>query len=116
MVGNLGLYHSIYELVRMVPAGKVATYGLIAKLVGCGPRQVGYAMFHIPHGTDIPWHRVVNAKGEVSLKEEQSARYQLELLRAEGVPISEQGKIPLRECLWDGPGEGWLFEREDGSG
>lgn len=62
-------YERVYELVKRIPRGRVATYGQIAATLGLpgGARQVGYAMAALPSGSVIPWHRVVNAKGAVSL-------------------------------------------------
>ncbi|MEM7387659.1 MAG: MGMT family protein, partial [Verrucomicrobiota bacterium] len=61
-------YQSIYDMVTRIPEGKVATYGQIATLAGLPghARQVGYALHRTPAHLDLPWHRVVNAKGEVS--------------------------------------------------
>ena len=61
------LYVRIYDLVRQIPPGKVATYGQIAGVVGgCTARMVGYAMAAVPEGLDVPWQRVINAKGKIS--------------------------------------------------
>ena len=61
-------YEKIYRWVRRIPRGRVATYGDIAERAGLEghARQVGYALHALPAGQDIPWHRVVNAKGEIS--------------------------------------------------
>lgn len=108
------LYERIYEVVSRVPRGRVATYGAIARAVGMprGARQVGYAMAALGRGAprpDVPWHRIVNAKGESSIGEEQIAR-----LRAEGVQFGPDGRIDLDRYGWveDGAdpfGEGGLF-------
>jgi methylated-DNA-protein-cysteine methyltransferase-like protein len=108
------LYERIYEVVRRVPKGKVATYGEIARAVGMprGARQVGYAMAALGRGAprpDVPWHRIVNAKGESSIGEEQVLR-----LREEGVVFDLNGRIDLRTFGWvseggDAFGEEGLF-------
>jgi|WetSurMetagenome_2_1015567.scaffolds.fasta_scaffold624362_1 alkylated DNA nucleotide flippase Atl1 len=95
------LYERIYDVVRQVPKGKVATYGAIARAVGIprGARQVGYAMAALGRGAprpEVPWHRIVNAKGESSIGGEQVSR-----LRAEGVVFGPDGRIELREFGWD---------------
>ena len=75
-------------MVRRIPQGRVATYGQVAALAGLPrhARQVGYALHALPEGTDVPWHRVVNAKGEVSLRATPGwDRVQLALLRRERV-------------------------------
>ncbi len=94
------LYEKIYEVARRIPEGRVATYGQIARLAGIpkGARQVGYAMAALGRGTprpDVPWHRVVNAKGESSIGGEQITR-----LEAEGVVFGENGRIDLKVYGW----------------
>ncbi len=65
-VENKTPYEKIYQVVRKIPLGKVATYGQIAKIVDrCTPRMVGYAMA-ASKGADVPWQRVINYKGEIS--------------------------------------------------
>ncbi|MDD5218950.1 MAG: MGMT family protein [Candidatus Bipolaricaulis sp.] len=96
-----GLYERIYEVTRRIPRGRVATYGQIAHLVGMprAARQVGYAMAALGRGVprpDVPWHRVVNAKGESSISGEQ-----IERLRAEGVVFDVHGRIDLRRFGWE---------------
>lgn len=95
------LYERIYEVTKRIPRGRVATYGQIAHRVGMpkGARQVGYAMAALGRGTprlDVPWHRVVNAKGESSIGGEQIAR-----LEAEGVRFGSDGRIDLRVYGWE---------------
>ncbi len=62
------LYGAIWDAVRRIPRGRVATYGQIAALAGRPgqPRLVGYALHHLPEGSKVPWHRVVNAQGKIS--------------------------------------------------
>ncbi len=96
------LYERIYETVKRIPKGTVATYGHIAAMAGIpkGARQVGYAMAALGRGRprpDVPWHRVVNAKGESSIGEEQIVR-----LQAEGVRFDDNGRIDLKIFGWDG--------------
>ena len=99
------IYEKIYEVVRQVPPGKVATYGQIAKIVGfCTPRMVGYAMAALPHGVNVPWQRVVNHKGEISTRSRgDGARRQRGLLRAEGIRFDRKGRINLKKVRWPGP-------------
>ena len=61
-------YDLIYAVVRKIPAGKVATYGQVAELAGLigKPRVVGYALYKVAPEDEIPWQRVINAKGEIS--------------------------------------------------
>jgi len=103
------LYERIYEVTKRIPAGKVATYGQVARIAGIpkGARQVGYAMAALGRGaprSDVPWHRVVNAKGESSIGGEQITR-----LEAEGVVFDERGRIDLKRFAWGGPVEEGLF-------
>ena len=61
-------YERIYREVAKIPEGTVATYGQIAERVGCGPREVGRALSELPPHTSCPWHRVINARGMVSIR------------------------------------------------
>jgi methylated-DNA-protein-cysteine methyltransferase-like protein len=104
-----GLYERIYEVAKRIPRGRVATYGQIAHMVGMpkAARQVGYAMAALGRGAprlDVPWHRVVNAKGESSIGGEQ-----IERLKAEGVIFDANGRIDLRRFGWEEIEEGGLF-------
>jgi len=86
-----------------VPRGRVATYGQIARLAGIGraARQVGYALHALPAGTTLPWHRVVNAKGEVSLRAHGSAAITQRIrLEHEGVRFNARGRVALTRFGW----------------
>jgi methylated-DNA-protein-cysteine methyltransferase-like protein len=101
-----GFHESVYALVRMIPVGKVATYGQIAAILGRGtPRTVGYAMAAVPHGSDVPWHRVINSAGRTSLTGE-GGEVQRALLEREGVAFGSDGRVDLGLFLWPGPGHG----------
>ena len=92
-------YELIWREVRKIPRGKVATYGQIAELAGLEghARQVGYALHNLPERNDVPWHRVVNAKGEISPRSAgDSHELQAMLLRAEGVVPDPRGRIDLK--------------------
>lgn len=91
---------AIFALVRQIPEGRVATYGQIARLAGHprAARQVGYAMHQCPSG--IPWHRVINARGRLSLPEHSTgALSQRRRLEAEGV-VFIGGRIDLDRHGW----------------
>jgi methylated-DNA-protein-cysteine methyltransferase-like protein len=94
------VHERIFHLVRQVPRGKVVSYGRIARIVGAGtPRVVGFAMRAAPD--DVPWQRVVNAKGEVSPRSAgDGAAVQRRLLEAEGVRFDERGRIDLERFGW----------------
>lgn len=96
-------YERIRAVVRRIPAGRVATYGQVAELAGLDghARQVGYAMHALPERTDVPWHRVVNARGEVSPRSSSdSDELQRMLLEAEGVTFDGRGRIDLERFRW----------------
>lgn len=83
-----------------IPSGRVATYGQVAALAGLprGARAVGRVMARLPAGTRLPWHRVINASGKVSIPGTGGARQQA-LLEAEGVPFVE-GRVDLARVGW----------------
>ena len=85
-------YRRIYAVVAAIPYGRVATYGQVAALAGLSghARQVGYALHALPEGSTLPWHRVVNARGEVSARSEPGWEgYQRHLLEEEAVRFDE---------------------------
>lgn len=94
-------YARIYATVARIPRGRVATYGQVAALAGLPgrARQVGYALHALPDGAPIPWQRVLNARGEVSLPGPAGAR-QRALLAAEGVDPEPSGRIDLKQYQW----------------
>lgn len=107
----------VWELVRQIPRGRVATYGQIALMLppppgveieayrAFGPRWVGGAMANCPD--DVPWQRVINSKGEISPR--PGAGRQRELLEEEEVVFNGKGRIDLKKFQWKGLG------LEDGS-
>ena len=105
-------HQTIYEVVKTIPAGVVATYGQVAAIVGCGPRLVGYALASLPAGMDVPWQRVINSQGKISTRSDGAAdpRQRQALIR-EGIVFSLKGTVDLKRFGWDGPDWGWLYER-----
>ena len=98
------LYSQIYDMVRKIPPGKVASYGQIAKLVGgCSARMVGYAMSALKSGNypDVPWQRVINARGQISQTGFGHYEQRL-LLEEEGVEFDEKDRIDWNRFGWDG--------------
>jgi methylated-DNA-protein-cysteine methyltransferase-like protein len=92
----------IYETIRQIPRGKVSTYGGIAKLSGLPghARLVGYALHSTPHDINIPWHRVINAQGRISLPKNDGAySRQKKLLIKEGITFRGE-KIDLTKYGW----------------
>lgn len=98
-------YQAIYALVKQIPRGRVATYGQVADLCGLfgKARLVGYALFRLdPTEGEIPWHRVINAKGEISYSPLRRGAddWQRRLLEAEGIPFDSQGRVNLVVYRW----------------
>ena len=104
-----GLYERIYDMVRLIPAGKVTTYGQIATLVGgCTARMVGYAMAALKRGTapSVPWQRVINAQGKVSVHGDGIGNaMQRTILEEEGVIFDENDRVDFEQFGWLGPDE-----------
>ncbi|WP_404789239.1 MGMT family protein [Altericista sp. CCNU0014] len=98
------LYESIYAQVRQIPAGKVATYGQIAELVGLygRARLVGYALFRVPLDSQVPWQRVINAKGTISQSPMRQGNDELQqiLLEREGIIFDARGRVDLKRFQW----------------
>ena len=97
------IYPRIYEVVRAIPNGRVATYGQVAALAGLPghARQVGYAL-HALRDDDVPWHRVINARGEVSQRSDPGPEpLQRAMLEAEGVAFDDRGRVDLRRFRWE---------------
>ena len=94
---------SIWQVVHMIPSGKVATYGQVAALAGLpkAARFAGTSLKDLPKATRIPWHRVINAQGRISLPP-SSASYQEQhqRLTQEGVLI-RNGRIALKDYQWE---------------
>jgi methylated-DNA-protein-cysteine methyltransferase-like protein len=95
-------FDAVYAMVRQIPEGYVASYGQVAFFLGWpnGARTVGWALRALPTGSDVPWHRVVNAQGKISLPNPRRQRAQLE---AEGIIFDQQDKIDLKRFGWSGP-------------
>jgi methylated-DNA-protein-cysteine methyltransferase-like protein len=103
-------YEHVWNLVRQIPRGKVATYGQIAKMIpppngvdmeayaAFAPRWVGGAMANCPD--DVPWQRVINSQGRIS--ERPGAERQRQLLEQEGVEFDAKDRIDLKKCGWKG--------------
>ena len=92
-----GIYRRIYAAVSRIPFWQVATYGQIASVVdGATARMVGYAMAALPEGSDVPWQRVINCKGEISKRKGGMGEIiQRQLLKYEGIWFDRQGRINL---------------------
>ena len=96
-------YQRFYQIICQIPPGKVATYGQIATLAGYHgqARQVGYALHASPEEMDMPWQRVINAKGEISPRANPiEEEIQRQILRDEGIRFDSNGRIPLKKFQW----------------
>ncbi|EOC1313600.1 MGMT family protein [Cronobacter turicensis] len=91
----------VYQIVAAIPEGCVTTYGEVARLAGSprAARQVGGVLKRLPEGSKLPWHRVVNRRGEISLTGPDLQR-QRQALLAEGVQVSGKGEIDLARYGW----------------
>ncbi|OJJ50694.1 hypothetical protein ASPZODRAFT_47239, partial [Penicilliopsis zonata CBS 506.65] len=113
-------YNAVYEAVQEIPRGRVTSYGHIARLLGepQRPRQVGMCLKHLPtdtpegtiffHSGNVPWQRVVNAKGMISHRGPGSAERQAEALRQEGVEVETDS---FGEMYIDFSRYGWFPDR-----
>ena len=96
-------WKKFYAVIRTIPRGVVATYGQIAAIAGLDghARQVGYALHALPKGHDVPWHRVINSRGEVSVRNAgDSHELQRYLLESEGIEFDERGRVDLKRYGW----------------
>ena len=93
-------YEEVYRLTRQIPPGRVTNYGTIAALAGSpnAARAVGYALRALPEGTDVPWQRVINARGTISTHGVEQRR----LLEQDGVIFDQDGSVDLARWGWDG--------------
>lgn len=101
----------VYEIVRQIPPGRVATYGQVAALIpppegvnlrqyeAQGPRWVGAAMAACPD--DVPWQRVINAQGKISLRGGGGPMLQRQRLEAEGVVFDDKERVDLKRYTWE---------------
>ena len=106
-------YEQVWNIVRQIPAGKVAAYGQIAKMIpppngveletyaAFAPRWVGGAMAACPD--DVPWQRVINSQGKIS--ERAGAEKQRQLLEEEGIIFDTKDRIDLKRYGWSGGDE-----------
>lgn len=104
--------NKVWEIVRQIPSGNVATYGQIASMIptpagmddgdyrAYGARWVGGAMASCP--SDVPWQRVINSQGKISLPKGGGYEHQRQLLEEEGVVFDERERIDLTRYRWSG--------------
>ena len=89
----------VVEIIRNIPEGRVMTYGQIAEMAGSrrAARQVVRILHSLSRAYDLPWHRVVNAKGEIAIKDDEGRFMQTVHLRSEGVEVDDEGRIELEK-------------------
>jgi len=94
-------YQAIYSVVRRIPRGRVASYGQVAAVAGLtnAARQVGYALHALPAGSAVPWHRVLNAQGVISLRDHHALTQRMLLMR-EGVAFDARARVDLTRYGW----------------
>ncbi len=92
----------VKKVIKQIPSGKVATYGQIAFLAGNprGARQVSWILHSCSKKDNLPWHRIINSKGRISLPVNQGYNIQKVLLEKEGIDFDEDGSINLDLYLW----------------
>lgn len=97
-------YERIYRVIRTIPRGRVTTYGAVARIAGLAgqARLVGYALHALPSGSTVPWHRVINAQGRLSLERAGSSAgtTQRLALEREGVRVDASGRVSLARYGW----------------
>lgn len=95
-------FDRLLDVVRDIPVGRVASYGMVSsRVLGTTPRMVGFALSALEEGTDVPWHRVINASGRISLPKEDGAyAEQRARLVAEGIVFSASDGIDLDVYGW----------------
>jgi len=98
----MALSPQIISIIKRIPKGKVATYGQIAALAGNprGARAVIWILHSSSGKEKLPWHRVINGKGQISLKPGQGYEEQRVMLESEGVELSLSGTIDLEKYQW----------------
>ena len=114
-------FAAVWDIVRLIPAGRVSSYGQIASMIPpdsdadpvhmrrLAPRWVGTAMRKTPRGKNIPWHRVINSGGGISFPAgSPQAEEQRRLLEMEGVQFDRHGKVDFEQVAWQGPDEDTL--------
>lgn len=108
-----GVYARIYDVIRQIPPGRVATYGQIAAIEGhCTARMVGYALAALEQD-GVPWQRVINGQGRVSARSGGggTSRQRLKLME-EGVRFDPRGRVDFGIFGWEGPDFGWISDHD----
>jgi methylated-DNA-protein-cysteine methyltransferase-like protein len=102
-VADQHYFEWVYEVTKQIPKGRITTYGHIADFLALGSaRMVGWALRHIPSGQNIPAHRVVNRKGELSGRHHFNPPEQMQArLESEGITVHNDQVVHFQELLWN---------------
>lgn len=112
MARHANFYSRVYDIVKKIPAGRVTTYQQIATIISTprAAQAVGWALRALPHGHDVPWQRVINSRGMISIQNLRAPKtLQVRLLREEGVRVEQiDGNyfVDLEKHLWRSSGKG----------
>ncbi|UCG30231.1 MAG: MGMT family protein [candidate division WOR-3 bacterium] len=95
-------YERVVSIIRTIPSGRIATYGQIADYAGNprGAREVAYILHSSSESENLPWHRVINSKGKISMKRGRGYELQKKLLEDEGVAFDEEDQVDLGRFRW----------------
>lgn len=96
-------YERVIDIIKNIPEGRVATYGQVARYAGNprASRQVAYILHSSTERESLPWHRVINSKGSISLRQKHGYELQKQMLEKEGITFDDRNRVDL-ECF------GWL--------
>ena len=99
----MNFHQRVYALVKKIPKGRVTSYGFVATLLGNprAARQVGWALFNMTEDREIPWWRVINSKGYISIRNPNAPKeLQKFLLEKEGIKVSDKFMVDLKKYIW----------------
>ena len=93
----------VKDVIKQIPVGNVATYGQVASIAGNyrAARQVAWILHSSSEKDNLPWHRVINRKGEISLKPGFGFKKQKQLLLKEGIVFDKKNRVNLERFLWN---------------
>lgn len=96
-------FHDVYEILRLIPHGRVTSYGAVAAYLGTkgSARMVGWAVNSASMPTDVPAHRVVNRAGMLSGKHHFGGQRMHDLLEAEGIAVKNDLVVNFKVLFWD---------------
>lgn len=102
-VAKMNFTERVKQVIKSIPPGKVSTYGQVAMLAGNyrAARQVAWVLHSCSESDGLPWHRVINRQGRISLPPGEGYEAQYGLLQSEGVEFSQDGRVDLYRFLWN---------------